>query len=168
MNLAPIVIGFDMRAEPAVSSAQALRGFDEPQLRNTPFICNTAWTCRALLSKHAMWQQELNGGWLKTHLISLSHVAVEDPSHALDGRVLQLMGPPHIVINAPGEQGEHKRGFIKWMNRSQITEQGKSHYRNRFIWTLNVQAGKSNDDSFWSLQKTDASYRYKYAISRYW
>lgn len=35
------------------------------------------------------------------HLISLSHVAVEDPSHALDGRVLQLVGAAHVVVDAP-------------------------------------------------------------------
>lgn len=44
--------------------------------------------------------------WLKTHLISLSHVAVQDPSHALDGRMLQLMGPSHVIINAPCEEGD--------------------------------------------------------------
>lgn len=45
----------------------------------------------------------------ETHLISLPHVAVEDPSHALDRRMLQLMGPAHIVIDAPGEQRQRDR-----------------------------------------------------------
>lgn len=39
-----------------------------------------------------------------THLISLPHVAVEDSSHTLDCRMLQLMIPAHVVINAPGEE----------------------------------------------------------------
>lgn len=117
---APIVIYYDMKEEPDVSSAQALRGFDEQQLRNTPLISNTVCNCRVLFCKHAVSKQELRGGWLRTHLISLSHVAVEDPSHALDGRMLQFMGPPHIVINAPGEQGEHMRGPNEWMDEPNI------------------------------------------------
>lgn len=48
----------------------------------------------------------------KPHLISLSHVAVEDSSHTLDGRMLQLMGPPHVVIDAPGQQGKKCKGRI--------------------------------------------------------
>lgn len=57
-------------------------------------------------------EQELSGGVLKTHLISLSHVAVEDPSHALDGRMLQFMGASQVIIDASAqrdEQGEHTR-----------------------------------------------------------
>lgn len=46
----------------------------------------------------------------KKYLISLSHVAVEDSSHTLDGRMLQFMGPPHVVVNAPGPQGKKREG----------------------------------------------------------
>lgn len=45
----------------------------------------------------------------ETHLIRLPHVAVEDSSHALDCRMLQLMSPAHIIVNAPGEQSKHHR-----------------------------------------------------------
>ncbi len=49
---------------------------------------------------------------LKTHLISLSHVAVEDPSHALDGRMLQFVCAPQVIINASAQRDkprEHTR-----------------------------------------------------------
>lgn len=45
----------------------------------------------------------------KTHLIGLSHVAVEDSSHTLDGRMLQFVGPSHVVVNASGQQGKNGR-----------------------------------------------------------
>lgn len=38
------------------------------------------------------------------HLIGLPHVAVEDPSHALHSRVLQLVGPPLVIVDAPGQE----------------------------------------------------------------
>lgn len=56
--------------------------------------------------------EQLSGAWLLTYLISLSHVAVEDPSHTLDGGVLQFMRAPHVIIDAPAQQrkeGEHIR-----------------------------------------------------------
>lgn len=63
----------------------------------TPLICSTGCNCEMLLCKHAAeWRLDN-----KTHLISLPHVAVQDPSHALDGRMLQLMSSAHIVIDAP-------------------------------------------------------------------
>lgn len=64
---------------------------------------------------HLSWSVK-TGAAYKTHLISLSHVAVQDPSHALDGRMLQLMGPSHIIINAPCEEGEHMTGSSEWVN----------------------------------------------------
>lgn len=36
------------------------------------------------------------------YLIGLAHVAVENSSHALYGRMLQLVGPSLVIINAPG------------------------------------------------------------------
>lgn len=45
-----------------------------------------------------------------THRISLPHVAVEDSPHALDCRMLQLVIPAHVVINAPRE--EWKRDWV--------------------------------------------------------
>ena len=102
---ASIVICYDMKCEPDVSSAPALRDFHKEPLRNIPLISNTVCNPGVLLRKNAVWKQQLSGFWQKTHLISLSHVAVEDPPHALDGRMLQFMGPPQIVINAPAQRG---------------------------------------------------------------
>lgn len=42
------------------------------------------------------------------HLVGLPHVAVKDPSHALDGRVLQLVGAAHVIIDAPVAQKERR------------------------------------------------------------
>ena len=36
------------------------------------------------------------------YLIGLTHVAVENSSHTFYSRVLQLMGPSLVIINAPG------------------------------------------------------------------
>lgn len=107
-----IVIYYDMKCEPDVSSAPALRDFHKEPLRNTPLTSNPVCNRGVLLHMNAVWKLQLSGFWQKTHLISLSHVAVEDPPHALDGRMLQFMGPPQVIINAPaqrGEHGEHKR-----------------------------------------------------------
>lgn len=57
-----------------------------------------------------------DGGWRKkknTHLISLSHVAVEDPPHALYGRMLQLMCSTHVVVNA--SENEKAKEMKEWI-----------------------------------------------------
>lgn len=41
----------------------------------------------------------------QTHLIGLSHVAVQNPSHALDGRMLQLVSSSHIIVDASAGRG---------------------------------------------------------------
>lgn len=43
---------------------------------------------------------------VQSHLLGLAHVAVENSPHALDGRVLQLVGPALVIINAPARERE--------------------------------------------------------------
>lgn len=43
---------------------------------------------------------------MKTHFVSLPHVTVQDPSHALDSGVFQFVGPPHVIIDASAQQEE--------------------------------------------------------------
>lgn len=49
----------------------------------------------AALLRSVLWRDAV------THLIRLPHVAVHNPPHALDGRVLQFMSAAHVIINAP-------------------------------------------------------------------
>lgn len=64
--------------------------------------------CHLLWYKREARREAVGGFDEPAHLIGLSHVAVEDPSHALNGRVLQLVGAAHVVVDAPVAQRERR------------------------------------------------------------
>lgn len=99
-----------------VSGAAALNVSDEYQLHIVPFICETQHVISRCFYANTLHESR---SWRRlakkknTHLISLSHVAVEDPPHALYGRMLQLMCSTHVVVNA--SENEKAKEMKEWI-----------------------------------------------------
>lgn len=122
--------------------------------------------CVTVVCFYASLMQCENRSWLKTHLISLSHVAVQDPSHALDGRMLQFMGPSHIIINAPlwrgiqwvdeyvrNSQAKHKRTKILNPNCF-VFHHTKVRWSNSYVWCGLQQHQGAQPNPVWTYEMT--------------